>query len=374
MIKMTDIQARAAEAAIARNIPFALFALPDSREARFFAARPDNDDAGVWKPREQSAAGTDSFFINFFNNDEAYTAAVGCDFATPEDFLEYADANPAAGKEPGEHLQTLSTDRTIYLAYVDTEIRRLKRRKGKTVLSRMEVLGSPRRVVDIARDLFAGFSNTFRYLCFTRETGLWLGATPELLLKVAADDPATMLMRPLAGTLPADAKEWDRKNINEHTFVVADIADIISRFAANDVKCSVRTCEVPFGNIKHRATEMRLQLSVDDYREFLTALSPTAAVGGSPRDEAIRRITELESHERKCYAGFVGVQSGRAIDAYVNLRCAMARQNADGSSDFNIFGGGGITAESVAAQEWEETEAKITPLREIINKPTDYNE
>ena len=59
--------------------------------------------------------------------------------------------------------------------------------------------------------------------------------------------------------------------------------------------------------------------------------------------------------------------------AYVNLRCAMAAKTEKGYT-YNIYSGGGITAESIAADEWDEAVSKVRPLNEIIKGKVSDNQ
>ncbi|MBK6368352.1 MAG: chorismate-binding protein [Flavobacteriales bacterium] len=73
-------------------------------------------------------------------------------------------------------------------------------------------------------------------------------------------------------------------------------------------------------------------------------------------------IHDLEARERELYAGFWGPWSadGR-MELFVNIRCMRLF-----SDKAQLHVGAGITAGSVAEQEWEETEHKADSWRESM--------
>ena len=88
------------------------------------------------------------------------------------------------------------------------------------------------------------------------------------------------------------------------------------------------------------------------------ALHPTPAVGGTPVDEAMQLIRELEPVDRDFYAGTVG-WTDRQGDGewYLSLRCGEVTGN-----QIRLFAGAGIVAESDPAAEAAETSAKFAAL------------
>jgi isochorismate synthase EntC len=95
--------------------------------------------------------------------------------------------------------------------------------------------------------------------------------------------------------------------------------------------------------------------------EVVSALHPTPAVGGVPRDRALRFLAEHEDLDRGWYAGPVGWVGDGAAELAVAIRSAMFR---GGQAD--LFVGAGVVAGSTAEGEWLETEAKSFTLLEAI--------
>jgi menaquinone-specific isochorismate synthase len=93
-----------------------------------------------------------------------------------------------------------------------------------------------------------------------------------------------------------------------------------------------------------------------------TMLHPTAAVGGTPREEALALIRELEAAPRGRYAAPVGW-----IDAHGDGEFALALRCAqlDGSRA-RLWAGNGIVADSRPEAELAETTAKLDAVLSAI--------
>ena len=95
--------------------------------------------------------------------------------------------------------------------------------------------------------------------------------------------------------------------------------------------------------------------SVDD-ADLVMSLSPTPAVGGLPKDGAVRAIAELEPFDRGWYAGPVGWISRDAATFAVAIRSALIER-----SEIHLYSGAGLVAGSDPETEWQELESKIGP-------------
>jgi isochorismate synthase len=233
---------------------------------------------------------------------------------------------------------------------------------GKTVYARR--ISNATALVDwasLADEYFHAFPQTFRFMFATPNVGCWLGATPELLLQRESESGRITTMA-LAGTLRNDTDQWDAKNIEEHDYVTRFIVDTFTRFG---IKAEVSPAEdVRFGAIRHLCHRISAEYS-GPIVPLLNALSPTPALSGFPRNEALDIIGKVES-PRSLYGGYVGINTPNGIHAYVNLRSMCF--NPDGG--YCIYSGGGITSQSDPADEWLETEAKSAVLRQCITNHT----
>ena len=104
--------------------------------------------------------------------------------------------------------------------------------------------------------------------------------------------------------------------------------------------------------------------------DILENLSPTPALCGLPRQDAVRDIVMNEYHERICYGGYVAVKTGSHIRAYANLRCSMVAPGyfEDGAEGwlYNLYSGGGITSMSKIDDEWKEAMTKCRALLSAV--------
>lgn len=222
--------------------------------------------------------------------------------------------------------------------------------------SRMDVAGTFLQLTKTYPDAYV--------FCFsTPQTGCWIGATPELLLSRHNRKFTTMA---LAGTRKAYTPgPWDLKNEKEQQMVVAYIEHCLAANSLNVRNEGPTTRRA--GAIEHICSYIEAETEKSDFslgilRHLLHTLSPTPATAGVPKEDALRIITTNEKFDRAFYGGFCG--PFRSIDDFtffVMLRCGRAEANR-----FALFAGGGITAMSEKAAEWEETELKLTTLREMI--------
>ena len=92
----------------------------------------------------------------------------------------------------------------------------------KLVLSRKLTIGKPSAFSPSLafRAACQRYIHSYIYLCYTPQTGIWLGSTPEIILSGEKDDWHTVA---LAGTQPLqDGKlpqVWDEKNRKEQEYV-----------------------------------------------------------------------------------------------------------------------------------------------------------
>ncbi len=116
-------------------------------------------------------------------------------------------------------------------------------------------------------------------------------------------------------------------------------------------------------NVVHRKTSLRAQaregVSVLD---IVVALHPTPAVGGVPREAALRWIAKREPDARGWYAGPLGwLDASGDGEFIVALRSGLV---CDGRAW--LFAGAGIVRGSRPADEFEETELKLRAMREAL--------
>jgi isochorismate synthase len=229
----------------------------------------------------------------------------------------------------------------------------------KIILSRIKKVITKKNGLEIFNLLNANYKNTFNYIFSSAETGIWIGATPELLLKADGNIVSTVS---LAGTKPNDGfSEWTQKEREEQKFVTDFI---LTAFQQNNITeiINSKTYTAKAGPVEHLKTDLQGKIETENQiYSLLKSLHPTPATCGIPKAEAQAKIVEVESHQRNFYTGFLGINSDDIKYYFVNLRC-MKLQN---DSAF-LFVGGGITASSIAEREWAETERKAETLEKVL--------
>jgi menaquinone-specific isochorismate synthase len=196
-----------------------------------------------------------------------------------------------------------------------------------------------------------------------------VGATPELLVRRVGD---TVLSRVLAGTLPrhgdvpaaelAATLSASAKDRSEHAYAVDSAVDSL-RLHCADLVATEEPYVLGLANVLHLASDISGRL-VDGASALAlaAALHPTAAVGGTPTDEAVRLIAELEPMDRGRYAGPVGWVDARGDGEWgIALRCAEVA-----GPTVRMFAGCGIVADSDPDAEVVEAQAKFLPVRDAL--------
>lgn len=204
---------------------------------------------------------------------------------------------------------------------------------------------------------------------FRRGDAAFVGASPETLLR---REGSRLRVEALAGTcrlppgperpgrlaLAAERLYGSGKDLEEHALVVQGIVDALAPFAA-------RTALPEWPRVRGLGDLAHLSSAIDvELREgvgaaaLLGVLHPTPAVGGLPREAALRLIAEVEPAERGWYAGPVGWLSPDGdAELAVAIRSALLRKDTAW-----LYAGAGIVAASDPAAEYRETEDKLGRL------------
>ncbi len=348
---------QAAEKCYGNAIPFAVVINPDEDSVLFYS------DYGMTSLDSGIPSGWKGFIVSTFGIGDGQKPSGIAARLTLEDILATEFA-----RTPGETEQITelpeSTGFPYYSNTINLTTEALKGRSGKTVISRIIVEKSGKTPFEVAKEYFDRFTSCFRAIYYTPETGLWIVATPEILLKydLSRDELVTMS---LAGTRRiTDGGDWDRKNILEHNLVTEHIVSCLKEIGMHPKVDE--GCNLKFGEIEHLCNRIHATGTADPMSVALK-LSPTPAVCGWPVMEAYNRIKELEKHERICYGAFLGTADADGCNLYVNLRCCnYIPLNPEDEGCYIIYAGGGINSMSEAKSEWDESYNKIKPLLDIL--------
>ena len=206
------------------------------------------------------------------------------------------------------------------------------------------------------------YIHSYIYLCYTPQTGIWLGSTPEIILSGEKNEWNTVA---LAGTQPLlDGKlpqEWDDKNRQEQDYVASYIRRQLLSLGIHSTEKGPYPAYA--GALSHLKTDFHFSLKDNrNLGDLLKVLHPTPAVCGLPKEEAYRFILENEGYDRKYYSGFIGWLDPEGwTDLYVNLRCMHIEDE-----QLTLYAGGGLLSSSELNDEWQETEKKLQTMRRIL--------
>lgn len=237
----------------------------------------------------------------------------------------------------------------------------------KVVLSREEIVElQDFDLVNLYKKQLNSYPTAFNYCWFHPEIGLWMGATPERLLKTNGTIFQTVA---LAGTqLFQENSEviWENKEKEEQQFVTDYILENL-KIVTSEVEVSA-PYSLKAGKLLHLKTDIKGVINQNtNVKELVLLLHPTPAVCGLPKQIAKEFIIENEGYNRSFYAGFLGEinRIENATELFVNLRCMQIKRNLD-STKAHLYIGCGITKDSNPEKEWQETVNKATTMKNII--------
>lgn len=267
-------------------------------------------------------------------------------------------------KNPGRDLFFIEHE--DYLKDVEQTIEEIKSTKlAKVIVSRL--IAKHRKEESTGKlflELLNQTPNAFVYLVNLPQAGIWMGATPEVLLE---SHGKTMETVSLAGTQSRKSDldySWHTKDIEEQAFVSRYMLDVFYRFDIHPY-----TTQGPdtmeSGKVAHLKTSFMFPSKkiADKLGDFIADLHPTPAVCGLPKSKADKFISKIEKHNRRYYTGYLGPwRLNSSVRLFVNLRCMEII-----SDKYILYSGGGITSRSVPQEEWEETNHKAKTLLSAID-------
>lgn len=343
------------------NLPFVTFRKPGGVDVQLFIQ--NNDQLYHTKDYQESGF----VFAPFDDKESAILFPLSKSTIYSCEFLENRTQdkkNDIASLNPSE------VSKTGHIALVKKGIEFLEKNTyKKVVLSRKEHIKYKEfEIIKTLKKLLVNYKNAFVYCWFHPKVGLWLGATPETLLKVKENTFSTMA---LAATQVYNVNKktdahasvfsniiWGAKEIAEHQFVT----DFILEQLNVDVEVS-KPYTTRAGSLLHLRTDISGNLTEQlRLNKIVNLLHPTPAVCGVPKQKAKAFILQNENYNRQFYTGFLGeLNVDNMSDLYVNLRCMQVFKD-----HIEIYIGGGITKDSNPESEWEETVAKSKVMLKVL--------
>ncbi|MGL1888509.1 MAG: chorismate-binding protein [Reichenbachiella sp.] len=216
--------------------------------------------------------------------------------------------------------------------------------------------------------LCKSYSNAFVSMVYMPSKGLWLGATPELLISSNKHKFKTVSLagtQPIPDNFKLSNAAWKQKEIEEQALVSRYIINCFKKIRLREFE-EYGPKTVKAGNLMHLKTTFEVDMDETNFPQLATVmldlLHPTSAVCGMPMKESAEFLKENEDYDRTYFSGYLGPISFQEENSlYVNLRCARLYAN-----EGVAFAGAGVTEDSDPVSEWNETEIKLQTLLNIF--------
>jgi isochorismate synthase len=359
---------------LAKNCPFALWSMPGSNTPEILIS----EQQGVVHLKKFNKLNGEEGFVfapyQITENAPLVLLKPGIYKKGLPEILEIDCSNIPI--EPDEEMTPQETPFIIshsdYLKDIENTISEIKSTKlAKVIVSRLIPYNRKNESVgEIYLELFQQTPNAFVYLVnlpangrSSSKAGLWMGATPEVLLKSEGKTLETVSLAGTQSRRTVNDYSWFTKEIEEQAFVSRYVLDVFYKFNIHPYTTQgPETLES--GKVAHLATSFRFAAKklVSNLGDFIAELHPTPAVCGYPKSKAAKFIPKIEKHDRRYYSGYLGPwRLNGDVGLFVNLRCMEIRPQ-----QYILYSGGGITSRSVPEDEWEETNKKATTLLSAI--------
>jgi len=224
--------------------------------------------------------------------------------------------------------------------------------------------------------------NNAPFSAFIRlEQGAILSVSPERFLQLSQ---GKVQSKPIKGTMPRSTdKEQDKKNATVLANSSKDRAEnvMIVDLLRNDISkvCQPNSVTVPklfdiesFPAVHHLVSTVEGSLANEfDATDLLRGAFPGGSITGAPKIRAMEIIEQLEPHRRSVYCGSIGYFSSCGnMDTSITIRtlvCESATKKKV-SSKIYCWAGGGLVADSVAENEYQETFDKVNRILPVLNQ------
>lgn len=199
--------------------------------------------------------------------------------------------------------------------------------------------------------------------------GLWMsetliiGISPEILGRNIEKKFSTFALAGTSLRSEGNSLASSDKDIIEHNFVVKNIIEDLEPFCEKISIGELHT--IPFGNLIHLKTEISGNLkSTDDLWKIITKLTPTAALGGYPRNLAINFLKQTDYYrafQSRLHGSTFGICEGGNSNSIVMIRNIQAN-----NGEVFFEAGAGIVEQSNEIKELQEINKKIEAIQEMI--------
>jgi isochorismate synthase len=269
-----------------------------------------------------------------------------------------------------KQLHKAESDKSSFVALVNKGVALIEQGvMEKIVPSRIKHIQKDFDLLEAFDKLCQRYPAAMVSLISTPEHGTWLGATPEVLVSI--ENNTIFKTVALAGTkawhegIDCKSVAWTQKEIEEQALVERYIISCFKKIRLREYE-EHGPKTIIAGNLMHLKSDFTVDMKATNFPQLgsvmLKLLHPTSAVCGMPIEPALQFLQDNENYNRDLYSGYLGqVNIQNNTHLFVNLRCLQWQEN-----NAILYAGAGVTIDSVAEKEWEETEMKMNTLLRVI--------
>lgn len=284
---------------------------------------------------------------------------------TPASFVTLSKGNVLSWinglSEHHSHISPVSNDEDLY----EKDFSLLKSTFGKDL----------EKVVLVSRETYLPFEGETSIKRLIKKAfqfgtgipyGLWnnhygvIGSTPELLYNIEDKSLSTFALAGTAKSGQEEALLKSQKDRHEHNLVIIDIKEKLQPFSKN---ISVKETGIhPYKSIVHLRTDIEAELKDKvDLTNLTNSLSPTAALGGYPKETSMRFLKATNyslKYPKRYFGSAFGIISPDMQQFVVSIRNVQWE-------DQHLFieSGGGVVPESELQKEIDEIHLKRNTIR-----------
>ena len=187
--------------------------------------------------------------------------------------------------------------------------------------------------------------------------------SPETFVKIEEGNISSF---PMKGTIDASIPNAEQKILAdpkeraEHATIVDlirnDLSKVATQVKVTDYRYTekIKTVDKSLIQVSSRVEGKLPTNYKEQIGDILFSLLPAGSISGAPKHKTLEVIKKAELDERGYFTGIVGIFDGKKLDSGVMIRfIEQANKN-------KVFrSGGGITAQSDAASEYQELQDKV---------------
>ncbi len=260
------------------------------------------------------------------------------------------------------------SDKKSFVNIVEKGIRKINRNEvSKVVLARTKTIDFTKSIdyAKIYKNLCHQNRNAFVTMVAIPNNGIWIGASPELLLEKTVN--GSVRSTALAGTRRKTTivSPWGEKELNEQLMVSTFIEAILEKSGIQKYKKNGPQTRSA-GAMEHIQTEFIFSMDNEqllDFNIIAQELHHSPAICGDPKQTTFDFIVDNEPFNRDYFCGFLGpVNTTKFSKLFINIRCIQFWQKTG-----VLYAGAGITSDSIPNDEWDETNLKCDTILKALN-------